>query len=461
MRQAMNAGNSARRLSRPLALVLVLALLAASLAGGTMAAPAAQAGMPPIGMVCTTSANSTFTLTAKDGYITQPDGNVLYMWGYSPGNGPFQHPGPVLCVKEGDTVTIVLNNSLAQDVSIVFPGQENVLANGVPSQPVFSATGELLSLAPVAAANGGSVTYSFVATRPGTFIYESGTEPAKQIDMGLFGALVVRPAMNVYDAAGNLVEAYAYNDPDSRYNPQTEYLLLISQIDPELHMAVSQGFQYNMNRYTPRYWNYNGRGFPDTIADNGFSGLPSQPYGALVYIHPLDDRLTVDDGAGNQVPNPAYNPYPALIRQLNVGTMEYTHHPHGNHGRVIARDGFVLESGGADLSSEEFAVTLSPGRTTDTLFAWVDVDKWHPVNNPIPVAIPQLQDLTVGQFYSGSPYLGNLENLPVGTQSFNQCGEYYHIAHNHALHQITAWGMVLSGHITFARIDPPLPNQCP
>ena len=54
----------------------------------------------------------------------------------------------------------------------------------------------------------------------------------------------------------------------------------------------------------------------------------------------------------------------------------------------------------------------------------------------------------------------DVENLPVGTQALNQCGEYYHIAHNHALHQITAWGVVLSGHITFARIDPPLPNLC-
>ena len=68
--------------------------------------------------------------------------------------------------------------------------------------------------------------------------------------------------------------------------------------------------------------------------------------------------------------------------------------------------------------------------------------------------------MSFGEFYSGSPYLGDIRNLPVGTQALNQCGEYYHIAHNHALHQITAWGVVLSGHITFARIDPPLPNEC-
>ncbi len=34
------------------------------------------------------------------------------MWGYSNGFDPFQHPGPVLCVHEGDTVTVILHNTL-------------------------------------------------------------------------------------------------------------------------------------------------------------------------------------------------------------------------------------------------------------------------------------------------------------------------------------------------------------
>ena len=53
------------------------------------------------------------------------------------GGHAFQHPGPVLCVNEGDTVTVILNNTLPRAVSIMFPGQENVLANGAPAQPQF------------------------------------------------------------------------------------------------------------------------------------------------------------------------------------------------------------------------------------------------------------------------------------------------------------------------------------
>lgn len=454
----MNSTRKFAKISKRVTLALVLVLATILMQGGAGVVTAQVEPLPPTGMVCTTNPTATFNLTTRDGYIAQPDGNLVYMWGYSEASRPFQHPSPVLCVEEGDTVTIVLQNTLNEDVSIIFPGLENVLADGAPSQPVFSPEGELLSLAPTAGANGGSVTYSFVASRPGTFIYESGTEPKKQIDMGLFGVLVVRPAMNVYDAEGNLVEAYAYNDPTTRYKPSTEYLLLISEMDPELHMAVEQGFLYDMNRYTARYWMYNGRGFPDTLADNGTPWLPDQPYGALVHFHPTDFNETLEDGV---TPNPAFNPHPVLVRYVNVGVKNYSHHPHGNHGRMIARDAHVLKSGTSDMSFEKFTVTTGPGQTADTLYQWIDVEKWHPVDNPIPVVIPQLQDLAVGQWYSGSPYLGNLESLPVGTQAFNQCGEYYHLAHNHSLHQITAWGVVLSGQITFSRIDPPLPNECP
>ena len=156
----------------------------------------AQAAPPNTGVACTTGAatNPTFTLETKEGYIQLPDGNTMYMWGYSKGGGAFQHPGPVLCVNEGDTVTVILVNSLPEDVSIMFPGQENVEANGGPANPQFDGAGNLTSLTNVAAASGGSVTYTFVASKPGSYIYESGTNPQKQVRMGLFGALVVRPA---------------------------------------------------------------------------------------------------------------------------------------------------------------------------------------------------------------------------------------------------------------------------
>jgi FtsP/CotA-like multicopper oxidase with cupredoxin domain len=423
-----------KQIRRGHAVRLGLAVLTCGLA---LLAQGAAAQTPAIGVACTSGVgpNPTFTLEATDGYIQLPDSNTMYMWGYAQGGGAFQHPGPVLCVNQGDTVTVILKNTLAEPVSIMFPGQEGVLANGVAAQPQGDGAA-LSSLTDVAAANGGSVTYSFVATNPGSFIYESGTNPQKQVRMGLFGALVVRPT-----AGANFV----YNRPDSQYTPSEEFMVLLSEIDPYQHQAAETGGSFNLNLYHPRYWLINGRGFPDSIADNFTPFLPDQPYGALARIHPFD---TVT------------HPYPGAIRYLNVGSEEFPFHPHGNNGLVIGRDGRALEGAlGEDLSFEKFAINIGPGQAWDVIFKWYDAENYSEAN-PVPVVIPQVNNQQFGMFYSGSPYLGKTGVLPPGASTLNTCGEYYIISHNHALYQITSWGVNMSGPITYVRVDPPLPNNC-
>jgi FtsP/CotA-like multicopper oxidase with cupredoxin domain len=407
------------------------------LSGSGSAARAQTA--PTSGLVCTANPGATVTLTARAGYVAMPDGNTVYMWSYSAGNGAFQLPGPTLCVNQNDTVTIVLNNTLPEDVSLMFPGQDNVTANGAPAQPQFTA-GVLTSLTPVAPKVNGSMTYSFVASQPGTYLYLSGTDPTKQVQMGLYGSLVVRPTTGAN---------FAYNRADSRFSPSNEYLMLFSEVDPLLHQAVERNQPFDINTYKPRYWLINGRSFPDTIADNGSPWLPAQPYGALVHIRPTD----------------ASNLQPALVRYLNVGAYNHPFHPHGNHGRVIGRDGRALESPtGQDLSYEKFLVLLGSGQTTDTLYTWTDVDAFKPTGNPIPVPLPQQQNTTYkdnATWYSGSPYLGFRGDLPVGVTSYNECGEYYHVWHSHALNEAANWDAGFGGMFTLERIDPPLPNTCP
>lgn len=420
----------------PILLALVVALLVVALAP-LPRNNTAQASHSNVGIVCTENPSATFTLTTKTGYISMPDGNTLFMWSYTEGDNNFQYPGPILCVNEGDTVTVVLHNTLPVPTSLIFPGQVDVLANGVPDQPVFSGS-ELTSLATMAAA-GGSVTYSFVAEEPGTYMYTSGTDPEFQMQMGMFGVIVVRPAGH---------PNWVYNRADSEFKPDTEYVSILSEIDPIMHQAVENGaLSYDMTQYRARYWMVNGRAFPDTLAPNHASWLPAQPYSALARIHPHD---------------PVVNPLPALVRYASAGSVDYPYHPHGNNGRLVGRDGRALEGPLAqDLSYEKFSVVISPLQTWDSFFTWQDVDGWDPDTNPVPVTIPGEQNLTFGQFYSGSPYLGNTEPLPPGATSYNVCGEYYHIAHSHALQHATAWGLTMSGMATFTRIDPPLPNFCP
>ena len=104
---------------RWLGLVLMIGLMLFLAAQATQIQTVkAQVAVPPTGIVCTTDPGTspTFTLTTKTGYISLPDATTMFMWGYSNGSDGFQHPGPVLCVNQGDTVTVVMHNTLAEEV---------------------------------------------------------------------------------------------------------------------------------------------------------------------------------------------------------------------------------------------------------------------------------------------------------------------------------------------------------
>ncbi|MEJ2513164.1 MAG: multicopper oxidase domain-containing protein, partial [Anaerolineales bacterium] len=315
-----------------LAIMLVMGLLAMNLFASVQSVKAAG---PTTGIICTEG--PSFNLTAQSGYIQMSDMNTVYMWSYGTGitSGNFQYPGPVLCVNEGDTVEITLKNELPYNLptSLIFPGQENVMADGVLAQPDLANDSLTNSVA-----NGGSITYSFIASRPGTFIYESGTDTKTQVTMGLASVLIVRPSMGAN---------FVYNRATDQFTPEEEFMAFLSEVDPYQHAAwersVGKGRNYNLNNYHAYYWLLNGRGFPDTMADNNASWMPNQPYGALAHIHPFNDTVASSD--------PAYHPYPAVERFINVGTEEYPFHPHGQNGSVVGRDGYPLAGpGGEDMS---------------------------------------------------------------------------------------------------------------
>lgn len=411
--------------------------LAAVLAGtALMTMPGAEAASSP-GLPCDTAPDNAFSLTASDGYVSTPDGNSIYMWGYGNSKRGFQLPGPILCVTSGQRVTVVLHNTLPEPTSIIFPGQQSVRANGSPAQPVFDG-GTLTSMVQ-AAATGKQVTYTFTAGSPGTYLYESGTDVDKQVQMGLYGALVVRPAGN----AGQL-----NNRSDSAFNPDKDYVFLLSEIAPDVHLAVERGKAVDPSSYRARYFMINGRSMPDTLAPNFASWLPTQPYSALVHIRPYDATT---------------NPLPAAIRYLNAGSTNYPFHPHGSDERVVNRDGRALEGPGhEDLAYKKYLLDVGPGQTLDVLMDWRDAEEWDPATNPIPTQIPVITDQDLvgpDTWFSESGYLGEKNALPTNITSNNECGEYYHIAHSHALEQATNYGAAFGGMMTVFRIDPP--NGCP
>ena len=330
----------------------------------------------------------TFNLTAQTAFITQPDGTMIYSWGYGCNGAPtgyapaaitgtfcntMQIPGPTLIVTEGQTVTVNLTNGLpasAGNTSILFPGFQ------------VTPTGGVAGLLTQEAAPAGTVSYSFVATSPGTRAYYSGTQGDLQVEMGLYGAVIVLPASVPANctsttslAASNLtaeahwgehdfrLAAAAYDHAKSCYD--REYLFQFSEMDPNIHsQALAQvtattgctagapgcSLQVPTEPYHPAYFMINGRSMPDDMDGNYAPMYPHQPYNGNPHMHP-----------GEQV----------LLRIVGQGRWQHPFHEHANHVRILARDGNLILSA-TDPNSLAgpllFTTTTTPGLAMDGMF---------------------------------------------------------------------------------------------
>jgi FtsP/CotA-like multicopper oxidase with cupredoxin domain len=405
----------------------------------------------------------TFNLVAADASLVTGDGNTIYAWGYADAaSGIMQYPGPTLIVNQGDSVTVNLGNALPPatlPVSIVFPGQGRVAAVCTPAGP--GCTDGLLTKEVL---RGSSVSYSFVADQPGTYYYHSGSNPSLQVDMGLVGALIVRPAG--FDPA-NAATRKAYTQAGTGYD--REFLLMLTEMDAVIHDKVysqvqaGQPISVDTSAFYASMWFINGRNAPDTLLAAGIPWLPNQPYNAAPIMHP-----------GEKV----------LIREINAGRDLHPFHHHGAHMLPLARDGRVLESAagaGPDLASPDFTIRSVPGQTVDLTFEWTGKDLGWDIygtsdlhtcvpdgtgfspthewcadhGKPFPVILPNQQDVTFGEFYSGSPYLGAFGVLPQGHPGLNENGGYFHIWHSHSEKEITTNNVFPGGMKTFLIIEAP------
>ena len=488
-------------------MVFVLALFCIALATLVPISPKTNAAFAAEseGMLCTNGdivgGYRTFNLVATDGYTSEPDGNSIYDWGYGVFGNGFQLPGPILCVNTGEVVDITLTNQLPVATSIQLPGFTNVTYNdgatSGPVGPVFDATGAMVSLVPLAAP-GSSITYRFKANNAGTYVYQSGTDPQLQVQMGLYGAIVVRPAgisvtaddilaIPYYDGtenqhtnadagmttdeasalASNAKCAYPSIDNPAKCDPLAIYdgsvdgenILILSEIDPQVHTFIEQQFvagnleSLNWNSYPigyiAHYFLINGRSMPDTLAPNNAPWMPWQPYGAMAHVQPWDIHVNALD---------------ALLRYINVGNAAYDFHPHSNHEHVIAQDSALMKGGttGAinDNTEEKFNILINPGGSVDATFRWTNEESYDDANGfRVPVAQPNGPNLQQGDYWSGSPYLGATGLLNPGVLSKSQCGEYYHVAHNHDLTQVTNYGITFGGMMTLIKVEPPAALQ--
>ena len=367
-------------MKKPSMMQWLLAVIAAVL----VLPPAAFAASPGI-------TGPTFNLVASASHISQPDGTFVYSWGfgcdgspagYAPAamNGTFcnimQVPAPTLIVTEGETVTVHLRNNLpnaAGNTSILFPGFNVTTSGGVDGLLTKEAQPPVCN--PAANAGCDMVTYTFTATTPGTRAYYSGTQGDLQIEMGLYGAVIVLPnsipanctsgihasndtAQSFHNEGDFRLAHAAYNHPSACYD--REYLFQFSEMDDRIHREAEEQsartctscMNVATEPYVPSYFMVNGRSMPDLMDPNYAREYPHQPYNGDPHMHP--GELT-------------------LLRIVGQGRWQHPFHEHGNHVRVLARDGNIIlsESDPNSLAGPAlFTTTTTPGQTIDGIYYW-------------------------------------------------------------------------------------------
>ena len=250
-------------------------------------------------------------------------------------------------------------------------------------------------------------------------------------------------------------------------------------MDSEIHDLVEQqGVQAaddsgRLGYYFPNYWFINGRNAPDTMAEAGVARLPTQPYGALTRTHP-GDRV--------------------LMRVVGGGHDMHPFHHHGQHARIIAVDGFPLQTRRGDATStcrtrssrssrcparrwtrscagpaRASAGTSTAHQPPTTAAAActghvpLDAEGLDPTTHefcgdhgkPLPVVLPEALALTNGPFYSGSPFLGQVGLMPPGDGGLNPNAGYTYMWHSHNEKEITNFDVFPGGMMTMLVVEPP------
>jgi hypothetical protein len=458
----------------PIHAVLVAAMVLLLSMTASATTPGITAAAPATGV----TSNSTFNLTATDGYMTQPDGTQIYSWGVGCAGGAvtyapaafqslgfcpaMQIPSPTLIVHEGDTVTITLTNNLpkgAGNTSLVFPGITVAASGGAAGLLTQEATN-----------GGGTVTYTLTNLTPGTRAYYSGTQTDLQVEMGMYGAIVVLPAAanvpsnctplnsDVFQklGIGNLGYDYrlspsAYDHPETCYD--REYLFQFMELDPVIHRqaevqkqaiascVATTGAPYcptvmdvKTEPYHPRYFLINGRSMPDDMDPDYAPNYPNQPYNGNPHMHPGD--LT-------------------LLRTIGQGHWEHPFHEHANHVRILARDGnLILSQNDKQVPARlggrmEFTTDTYPGQSYDGIFYWTGKGLGWDIFGHTPASLNEQTCIpNADGYYTPASPPNSIPNY------YEWCGDHNHPLEANpaggagtALNPITSGGSTVAGQI--------------
>jgi hypothetical protein len=252
--------------------------------GGSTAPPPTDPPPPDTGGGGTGSGTADYTFYIDNAAVdltASPDtGNgatSFTVWGYGDVAGSATTmPGPALEVVEGTSFTIEVVNNLNQNHNFVIDG----------------VTSDTTAIAP-----GSSRIYTVNVPASGIYSYSDTLANGINKAAGLFGAMIVRPSAGSTRAWSSAPSA------------NQERLWVINDMDkPRWLDRTLAGNSVSTGSYRPNYFFMNGM--------NGFQAM--------------GDADTVIEGNVGEL---------FLVRIVNAGQFDQSLHWHGNHFRVISRNG--------------------------------------------------------------------------------------------------------------------------
>jgi hypothetical protein len=137
---------------------------------------------------------------------------------------------------------------------------------------------------------------------------------------------------------------------------------------------------------------------------------------------------------------------------------------------MLSSDGLV-----ADIVRSDNTINSAPMRSVDGIWTWTgkklgwDIfgttnghtctdrgdgfdDTSHEYcpdhGKPLPVNLPGVAELTLGGYWSGSPYMGDVGDLPPGEGGLNPKGGYFFVWHSHAEKELTTFDIFPGGSLS-------------
>lgn len=196
-------------------------------------------------------------------------------------------------------------------------------------------------------------TYYFTPPHHGTYMYHCHVAASEHVQMGMYGALIVRPMdFNMANKA-----AWTAYGKGSGTNYDVEYTIILSEFDARWHLQIESDGElfpdYYVAEWRPDLWMANGRTFPTTLLPfkwNAPAALPPN-IPASYYVEPRYNTY-LKHSAKQRI----------LIRYINMGYQEKPMHQHGWMMRIVAKDAMLKTP-----QQEVFTLLIGSGETYDTI----------------------------------------------------------------------------------------------